>query len=314
LGVVPRRNFSGLPLNEEHKAHFTSVSLRDALTAPRGKTGIPCHPGCIVQCSNICADKDGKFLTASFEYETIAMFGPNLEIYDFYATAKFDYLCDDMGVDTIETACAIGVCMEGGKIKWGDADAVAALLEEMRRGTEFGKLLGQGTEAVGKALGVTRIPVVKGQGIPAYDPRKFKGKGISYAVSTQGADHTFGMVPNPTATDEEILGLAIESQVNTALTNDFLCTFMTAVIVSDPDIVPNLYAGLFGGEWTMEKCRELARETIKIERMFNERAGFTAADDRLPDFFREPGYEGGPAFVYTDEQVQMHINSIYRYK
>ena len=314
VGVAPNKNFSGLPLTEEQKLKYTTKNWKDGGTAAGGKTGIRCQPGCVMGCSNIYHDKNGNFLTAGFEYETIAMFGPNLEIYDFYAIAKFDRLCDDMGVDTIETGGAMGVCMDGGKIKWGDVDGVSALLDEMRRGTEFGRLLGQGAEAVGKALAVARIPVVKHQGIAGYDPRRFKGNGITYSVSTQGADHTFGVVNIPTATDEEIPGMAIESQIKNALTNDFICVFMSPVLLEDPAILPELYAGAYGGEWTMEKCRERARETLKTERIFNERAGFTAADDRLPDFFRKAGYEGGPVFHYTDEQVQAHINSIYRYK
>jgi len=314
LGIVPRKNFSGLPLTDEQKAHFTSQNWKKAGTIAGGKTTLPCHQGCTVKCSNVYHDDKGNFLTAGFEYETIAMFGPNLEIYDFYATAKFDYQCDDIGVDTIEVGCIMGVCMEGGKIEWGDIDGVTALLNEMRQGSDFGRLMGLGTEAVGKALGVARIPVVKNQGIPAYDPRGFKGTGISYAVSTQGADHTFGMVPIPTATEAEIPGLAIDSQIKGAFANDFTCGFITGVVLEDPAVVPELYAGAFGGEWTMEKCLELGKETLKIERMFNERAGFTDADDRLPEFFRKPGFEGGPMFHYSDEQVQKHINSIYRYQ
>jgi len=184
----------------------------------------------------------------------------------------------------------------------------------MRRGTEFGRILGQGTEAAGKALGVTRIPVVKHQGIPAYDPRGFKGNGITYSVSTQGADHTFGMVVAPAAKDEEIPDMAIESQISTAFANDFMCSFINGVVLSDPGLVPELYAGAFGGEWTMEKCLEIGRETLKVERMFNEGAGFTAEDDRLPEFFSKPGFEGGPAFTFTDEEVQKHMKAIYTYK
>jgi aldehyde:ferredoxin oxidoreductase len=314
LSIVPRRNFSGLPLTEEQKAAFTTENWKEAGTGAGGKTGVPCQPGCVMKCSNIYHGKNGEFLTAGFEYETIGMFGPNLDIYDFHAIAKFDYLCDDMGIDTIEAGCVMGLCMEAGKIEWGNTDGVTALLEEMRCGTEFGRLLGQGAGAAGKALGVANIPAVKSQAIPAYDPRKYKGNGITYAVSTQGADHTFGVVAVPTATDEEIPGLAIESQTKTALANDFMCQFLNVLILEDPSVVPDLYAGAFGGEWTMEQCRERARETIKTERIFNERAGFTAADDRLPDFFRKAGYEGGPMFHYSDEQVQMNINAIYPYK
>jgi aldehyde:ferredoxin oxidoreductase len=315
LGYIPRRNFSGLPMSDEQKESFVSKDWMAASKATGGKVGVPCHPGCITSCSNIMYDKDGKFLTAGFEYETIAMLGPNIEVYDFFRTARLDFLCDDLGVDTIDAGCVMGVCMEAGKIKWGDADAVEAALEEMRRGTEFGRLLGQGTVAVGKALDVKRIPAAKGQGIPAYDPRGFKGIGLNYAASTQGADHTWGMVPVPSATDEQLPGMANEASIASAVGNEYLCGFAAGPTAIDTTIVPDLYSGLLGGEWSPEKLHEMGKETLKIERMFNEAAGFTAEDDRLPDFFREPGPEGAlPPFPFTDEVVQRGINSIYSYK
>ena len=314
LGAVPHRNFSGLPLSDEQKEQFMSVKWKEMGTKAGGKNGLSCHPGCLVMCSNIYTDEKGEFITAGFEYETAAMFGPNLEIYDFYKTAKFDYICDDLGVDTIETGCSMGVVMESGKISWGDAEAVESLLDEMRSGTEFGRLIGQGTELLGKSLGVERIPVVKHQGIPAYEPRVLKGQGITYSVSTQGADHTFGMVVAPGASDDVLPDMAIEAHISNAVANDFLCAFISGFALEDPDMLPQLYAGAFGGEWTMDKCREQARETLKIERMFNESAGFTAADDKLPEFFSKPGYEGGPAFTIADEEVQKHMKAIYTYK
>jgi len=191
-------------------------------------------------------------------------------------------------------------------------DSLIPLLQDVQE--KQGYLSRESVEAVGKALGVTKIPVVKRQGIPAYDPRGLKGNGISYAVSTQGADHTFGPLIAPSAKDEEIPALIIDTQIRIALTNDFMCNFISALIVEDPAVVPGLYAGAYGGEWTMEKCREMARETIRIERIFNEKAGFTKEDDRLPEFFSKPAYEGGPVFHYTDEQLRKNINSIYQYK
>jgi aldehyde:ferredoxin oxidoreductase len=306
-----------MPLSEEEKAVFSSKNWKEAAIAYGGKTGVICHPGCIIMCSNIFNGRDGKFLTAGFEYETVAMLGPNIKVFDYYDIGKFDFLCDDIGLDSIEAGCIIGVCMEAGKIGWGDVAGTEALFDEMRRGTDFGKLMGEGTEILGKALGVTRIPAVKGQGVPAYDPRGFRGNGITYAISTQGADHTWGMLPNPAATDDEIPDLVANANINSAVNNDFICSFGSGALSIDPTITPDLYAGVYGGEWTMEKIREMARETIKIERMFNEGAGFTAADDRLPDFFRqaEPQFEGAlPPFPYPDELVQKNINKIYKYK
>ena len=316
LGFVPYRNFSGLPLPEEHREAFTSKDWKAAVVAYGGKTGVICHPGCVILCSNIVNGEDGEFITAGLEYESVAMFGPNLCIFDYYKTAEFDFACDDIGLDCIETGCTMGVCMEAGKVAWGDADGVETLLDEMRRGTEFGRLLGEGTEAVGKALGVTRIPVVKGQGLAAYDPRGLKGYGITYSVSTQGADHTFGALANPAATDDEIPNLIFKNMVETAIRNDFLCSFGSPPFREEPTIMEGLYAGLFGGEWTIERLTEIAVETIRIERMFNEDAGFTEEDDRLPEFMRhpEPQFEGAlPPFPYSDELVCEKMNTIYRY-
>ena len=317
LGFVPYRNFSGLPLPDDNKAIFTSAKWKEDVLRYGGKVGQICHPGCVAMCSNVLYGKDGEFITAGFEYETVAMLGSNVDIFDYYRIGRLDFLCDDIGIDSIEAGCIIGVCMEGGKIPWGDADATEALFDEMRRGTAFGRIMGDGTEAVGKALGVTRIPVVKKQGLPAYDPRGFRGNGITYAVSTMGADHTWGMLPNPAATDDQIPDMVFNSFIGSAVNNEFMCSFGAGPLGIDPTITPDLYASVFGGEWTNEKIREMAIETIKIERMFNEAAGFTDEDDRLPEFFRDPAaqYEGAlPAFPYPDEVVQRNINTIYAYK
>ena len=317
LGYVPYRNFSGLPFSDEQKEFFTAQNWLDTINSYGGRNKVICHPGCIVMCSNVFNDRDGNFITAGFEYESVALLGPNLDIFDYYKTGKLDYLCDDIGLDTIDTGCIMGVCMEGGKIGWGDADAVEALFGEMRRGTEFGRLMGQGVEAVGRALGATRIPAVKHQGIAAYDPRGFRANGITYAVSTQGADHTWGMVPIPTVTDEQIPEMLFDAQVSSAFTGDIMCGFGNGPFRADPSILPDLYAGLYGGEWSQERLWDMGVETIKIERMFNEAAGFTDEDDRLPEFFRDPEtqLEGGlPYFPYSDEHVQEKIKTIYTYK
>jgi len=316
LGYVPHRNFSGLPFSDEQKEFFTAQNWLDTINSNGGRNKVICHPGCVVMCSNVFNERDGSFITAGFEYESVAMLGPNLDIFDYYKTGRLDYLCDDIGVDSIDSGCIMGVCMEGGKIPWGDAEAVEGLFDEMRNGTEFGMLMGQGIEAVGKALGVTRIPAVKHQGIAAYEPRGFRANGITYSVSTQGADHTWGMVPDPTAKDEDIPDLLFNSQINSAITGDLMCGFGNGPFNMDPTVLPELYAGLFGGEWSQEKLREMGMETIKIERMFNEAAGFTDEDDRLPEFFRDPDaqLEGGlPHFPYSDELVQEKIKTIYTY-
>ena len=190
-GILPVDNFSGklFPAYQEVGANkfLTNLATRG------GKNKLACQPGCVVQCSNCYNDENGEYLTSGFEYETIALFGPNCHISDLDSIARMDRLCDDIGVDTIEAANAIAVAMEAGKLPWGDAEAALALLGEMKVGTEFGRIMGDGCEAVGKYLGCKRIPTVKHQALAGYEPRNTKGTGITYATSPMGADHTAGL-------------------------------------------------------------------------------------------------------------------------
>ena len=150
-------------------------------------------PVCLIQCSQIYNDKDGKYLTSGFEYETIWALGANAMCQELDDIAEAGNIMDDLGMDSIETSVMFAVAMEAGVLPWGDGRGVVRMLkEEIGKGTPLGRILGGGTEHVGTTYGVTRVPVVKHQGIPAYDPRSVKGIGITYATSTMGADHTSG--------------------------------------------------------------------------------------------------------------------------
>ncbi len=82
--------------------------------------------------------------------------------------------------------------MEGGVIPWGDGPAAIELLKKVYSDDPWGRILGNGAAFTGQALGVSRVPVVKRQAFPAYDPRAEKGMGLTYATSPMGADHTSG--------------------------------------------------------------------------------------------------------------------------
>ncbi|MFP3981922.1 MAG: aldehyde ferredoxin oxidoreductase C-terminal domain-containing protein, partial [Desulfobacterales bacterium] len=147
---------------------------------------------CIIQCSNEFVDDKGDYMTASLEYETIWSMGGMTGIDDLDTIARLDFLCDDIGLDTMNTGVALAVAMDAGYKPFGDAGAAIDMLEEIAAGTEMGVILGSGPVAVGKHFSHHRIPAVKGQGIAAYDPRGMQGNGVTYATSTMGADHTAG--------------------------------------------------------------------------------------------------------------------------
>ena len=146
-----------------------------------------CHRGCVIRCSGIFHDKDGHYLTKQPEYETVWAHGANCGIDDIDEIAMMDRLDDDYGLDTIEMGATIGVAMEAGVAKFGDAQAAINLIKEVGKGSPLGRILGNGAGMTGRAFGVERVPVVKNQALPAYDPRAIQGMGVTYATSTMGA-------------------------------------------------------------------------------------------------------------------------------
>ena len=156
-----------------------------------------CMTGCIVQCSNVVHDADGQYLTSALEFETLALLGSNCAVTSWEDVADLDRLCDEIGVDTIEAGAAIAVLMDAGQMEWGDVPAMKKMLEQMGEGTDLGKTVGDGAASVGKSFNHERVPVVKGQAVPAWDPRPLKATGVTYATSPMGADHTAGLVDQP---------------------------------------------------------------------------------------------------------------------
>ncbi|MFO7957629.1 MAG: aldehyde ferredoxin oxidoreductase C-terminal domain-containing protein, partial [Candidatus Brocadiia bacterium] len=118
---------------------------------------------------------------------------------DLDAVAKLTWLCNDLGLDTIEAGDTIAVAMDSGLAEFGDSEAAIKWLDEdIRTGTHLGHILGQGTEFTANAFGNPRSPTVKGQAMPAYEPRAIKGIGMTYAISTMGAVRVHNGTPRPT--------------------------------------------------------------------------------------------------------------------
>lgn len=306
-GVLPVDNFSGKLFKDYQEVGANKFMTN--LAERGGRNKITCQPGCVVQCSNCYNDKDGNYLTSGLEYETVALFGPNCHIADLDAIAMMDRLCDDMGVDTIETATSIAVCMESGKIPWGDSEAVIGLLNELKEGTEFGNILGQGCEAVGKHLGCKRIPVVKHQALAGYEPRNTKGTGITYATSPMGADHTAGLTMGRAFDDAGRTAQAYVSnklQIAMAFADSMMCIFAFAHIVPGLPLLGEMMGALYGGDSSYSRVTGMGVKTLLTERAFNKMAGMTKEDDRLPEFFyTERSAATGSKFDIKDLELDL---------
>lgn len=277
-----------------------------------------CHKGCIIKCSGIFNDINGKFLTKQPEYETIWAHGGHCGIDDLDKIAQMDFLDDDMGLDTIEMGVAIGVAMDAGIIEFGDADGAIKLLNEIHDGTPLGRIIGSGAAITGKVFGVEKVPVVKGQAFPAYDPRAIHGIGVTYATSPMGADHTAGYTiatnilkvggfVDPLKTEGQIK-LSRDLQVATAaIDSTGMCLFIAFAILDQPETFQALLdmLGAFSDTTiSAEDVISLGQKVLSVERDFNKRAGFTSKDDRLPSFFKnEKVNPHGIAFNITDEEL-----------
>lgn len=306
-GVLPVDNFSGR-LFPEYKDVGAGKFMTN-LETRGGRNKVPCQPGCVVQCSNCYNDKDGKYLTSGFEYETLAIMGPNCHISDLDAVAQMDRICDNLGVDTIEAGNAVAMCMETGRIPWGDTQGALSLLKEMEDGTEFGRKMGDGCEAVGKYLGCNRIPVVKHQSLPGYDPRNTKGTGITYSTSPMGGDHTAGVTMGRAFDDCGRSAQAYAStklQVAMCFSDSMMCLFAFANAANDLHMLGGLMAALYGGDPDFNRVSMLGVKTLLTERAYNKMAGMKAEDDRLPEFFyKEKSPATGSRFDIIDYEMEV---------
>ncbi len=288
LGGLPTRNFSSGRFEDAER--ISGEAMRELILARggEGQTTHACMPGCVIRCSNCFAGTGGKKISSPVEYETIGLVGANLGIDNLDSIARLNREINDLGMDTIEVGAALGVAAEAGLMKFGDGEQALELLGEIRQGTPLGRVLGQGAVTVGKVFGVIRVPAAKGQAMSAYDPRAIKGTGVTYATSPQGADHTAGLTIRAQVDHRDPAGqaeLSRKAQINMAGYDTLgVCLFAGFGFATAPGAIRDLLRGRYGWDLGEEALQFLGRETLKLERAFNEAAGFTTADDRLPEW------------------------------
>jgi len=299
-GGLPTRNFSSGRFEGAAKTGGEAIFEGNKKRLGKELYNHACSPGCIIQCSNTWHKADGKEHTSCVEYESDWALGANCGIDNLDHIAEMVRLCNAYGLDTIETGTALAVAMEAGVIPFGDSKQAIGLIKEMGKGTPLGRILGSGTEFTGKAYGLTRIPTVKGQSMPAYEPRAVKGIGITYVTSTMGADHTAGYTIAP-----EILSVGgkadpLSPEGKAALSRAFQattafidssghCLFIAFPILDIPSGFEGMMEecnGVLGTSWKAEDAAKLGAEILRKERAFNEAAGLGKTADRIPEFMR----------------------------
>ena len=279
-----------------------------------------CH-SCPVACkkeTEVTYERKGEELNVrgeSFEYESAFALGPNSMNDDRDSIAVMINMCNDLGIDTIEAGNMIAMAMEMTEedklddlddgIEWGDVEHMLDLLEEIsHRDSELGDLLAKGARRIAEEMDAHENSLaVKGQTIPAYDPRAMKGMGIGYATSNRGACHLRGYTPAA-----EILGIPEKVDPSDWEGKGELCAlFQDLHAISDSfdickfnafaegiDEYVAQYNGMTGRDVTEDDLMEAGDRIYTLERYYNNLAGFDGADDSLPGRFVEGHDEAIP--------------------
>lgn len=318
--VAPVNLMGAFPCYNATKGEYESwqkisgEALANTIRERGGQTGHVGCSQCIIRCSNVFNDRDGNYVSSSIEYETVWSMGGMTDIDDLDTIARLDFLCDDIGLDTMNTGVAIAVAMDAGYRKFGDKEAAVEILEEIARGSEIGCIFGNGPSEVGRHFNNPRVAAVKNQSIAAYDPRGMIGNGVTFATSTMGADHTagnmvamyLGHILDPLKKEGQIENSG-ENQIFCAMADSMgLCLFAMYSIAS-PDakeMFINLVNARLGSDWVVDDLRSLGVRILKAEKEFNKKAGLTKDDDRLPEFFlKEPLPPHNVVFPFTEEEL-----------
>jgi len=322
-GVFPTKNWQGSQY--EKAEEISGEALRDRFLVKRSA----CYR-CPVACGRVVKDANGEEIGGP-EFETVWMFGANMDNDDLAYINMANELCNEYGVDTISAGGAIACAMElyqrgyikdeelaadGLSLKWGDKESMVKWVKKLGLREGFGDKLAEGSYRLAESYGVPEYSMtVKKQDLPAYDARAMQGQGLNYATCTRGGCHIKGnMLPT------EVLGPVetrldrfntegraphVRNAVNLATITDSLgfCIFIRGVGI--PGFVEMVNA-LYGEEvYTPESIVEAAERILTLEKLFNTKAGLTKADDTLPPRLLNEPIVDGPSKGHVNRLGEM---------
>ena len=310
VGSLPTRNF--------RESYFETADKigGESLTAERLHRNKACA-SCVIGCGRV-AWSEGKFAGEGEgpEYETAWSFGSDCGIDDLDLVNKANFMCNELGLDTITMGATIAAAMElyemgvlskeaaGCELKFGNSEAVVALVEATAYRKGFGDELAEGSYRLADKYGHVEVSMTcKKQEMPAYDPRGIQGIGLNYATSNRGGCHVRGYTISP-----EVLGLPekLDQQsikekpiwvkafqdLTSAVDSAGMCLFTTFALGA-PAIAAQI-SGATGVEYTPEDIAAVGERVYNMERMYNINVGFTKADDTLPDRMLHEPIPSGP--------------------
>ncbi len=290
FGVLPARNFRQNRF--AGAARISGETLRDRFGA-----GSSACWACPITCGRISRTERGKW--AGPEYETVWALGANCGVDDLAAIIEAGALCNDLGLDTISTggtiACAMELAEQGlwqSDLRFGRADLLAPTIEAIAFRRGLGDELAEGSRRLAARHGAPELSMsVKGLELPAYDPRGMQGQGLLFATSNRGGCHMRGNMLGP-----EILGLPkridrfqvqgkadhviLHQNIAAAIDSLGVCKFLHLAVPEE--YLVRVLNAVTGQDLTTGDLVRAGERIWNLERLYNLREGFTAADDTLP--------------------------------
>jgi aldehyde:ferredoxin oxidoreductase len=309
-GILPVRNFQGGQFEGESK--INGEALRDIILTRK----VACF-ACPIACGRLTRVKDSAYEGEGEgpEYETLALLGSNCGVDNLNAIAKASYLCNELGIDTIELGTAISCAMElyekgllpkkdvGFELNFDNAEALVKLTRMIAYREGFGDILADGGHRLAERYGHPELFMgVKKQGFAGYEPRALKGMGLGYVTSNRGACHFRGSTvlveigdPYSLAGKPAILKFLQDQMAVVDAAG--LCMFNTRGVTPDKiwDVVLPMLETATGGGYDLEIATRAGERIWNLERLFNLKAGITKKDDTLPPRMLEEPIPSGPA-------------------
>ncbi len=306
IGGLPTKN-SMLTSFGEHAEKISGEYVKENLLV----NDPTCH-ACPVACKKEVEVKDGPYKglhMESVEYEPAWSVGANCGNDDARLVAKMIDLCNDFGVDAIEIGHPLSIWMEAsekgytngdGKLKWGDADGMTKAVEMIAKREGLGDIMAEGANPTAEHFGHPELAMtVKGQGIPAYDPRGIKGIGLGYATSNRGACHLraytpaseLGVMPFGTLKTDPLEWkgkgelVKIFQDIHAFSDSMDLCKFSAFAMGTDEYAAQ--YSAMVGVPFTSEDVLKTGERIYTLERLYNNINGFREGSDYLPKRFTD---------------------------
>jgi aldehyde:ferredoxin oxidoreductase len=333
MGDTPIKNWQ-IGLWEEGCKNLGGKKMKETILVPH----TACYR-CTLGCSRWVRIEEGPYKMdgPGPEYETLAALGTMCLVDDLNAVSFANDLCNRYGIDTISTGVAIAFGMEayekglikkedtgGVELKWGDAQAMLAMVHQIGKNEKMGAILGQGVKRAAEKLGGDSWKYavhVKGMEAPMHDPRTFYSMGLTYAVGPRGACHLHGHSPlwegvqdplpewglkgtYPLKVSEGKGKLVKLSQDYTAVVNSMVSCYFVTFILKPSDLAAVLTAAT-GTKYTPNSLLKVGERIMALHRAYNNLCGVTRKDDVLAPRQLEPTKEGGNAGRVPDMEVMI---------